>query len=407
MPPSLIRYELDPTGINNDNRVENEPHTLTSSQVRAVTPLYGPFFTNNLQVFDVGNGQLLTRGTHFQCVELLQEATLKYGKEICSVVLIIDPLVSSNLSVNYNALGGLYQNDSTAIANLYEAVINDNRQVLWENVLNKPIEYPPTLHRHLLDDLFGFEYVVAALERIRNAILLTDVPAFEALLDLVDRRIGQVRCREVLQNLPNKKIISFSNWLVAMTQRYLLSNYRFGPIPEVIYEGNSFVVEIQTQNVPNNTVFYWNIVHDGTVDADFLRAGGQAIIQNNRAFINIQLINDTVADTNAMFAIGLKYSLSDTDYMALSCNVESIVRQNVLEDLSIYDLAVYPDMSGYVFRTIGMTPARLFFNYAKSSAIPVGHPNRTYVPGVIPFDEYLIDVNPEMNAVDLYVSPGP
>lgn len=184
----IKRYALDPTGTNPDNAVQGEIKTLSAAQIRAAAPMYGPFYSESLQLWDNGNGRLLYRGTDYQVVELLQDATMKYGKEIAQMVLILNDGVSSQLRINYQVLGGLYQNDSSNLVEVYDAYMKDNRPVDWGNVLNRPVEYTPTLHRHLLEDVYGFEALVVALERIRNAIVLADVPAFEELITWVKTR---------------------------------------------------------------------------------------------------------------------------------------------------------------------------------------------------------------------------
>lgn len=207
MTSPLIRYELDPTGTNPDNSVVNEAHTLSTTQIRSMVPTYGPFFSDSLQVYDVGTGALLVKGTQYQCVELLQEPTLKYGKEICQVVLITDPLVSGSVKVNYQVLGGLYQFDMSGVVSLYDSFLKDNRAVDWMSILNKPTEYPPMMHNHILNDVYGFEYIVVALERIRNAIILSDLPALEAIIDWVKGMI--ITPAEVTAGAPIKKLVTF------------------------------------------------------------------------------------------------------------------------------------------------------------------------------------------------------
>lgn len=172
MPYNVTVLDLDITGTNPANKIVDEPHTLAPGlQVRSVAPNLGPFFGESIIVKN-DSGVVLTRGTHYQLVELHQEASLKYGKEIFSVILIINTTVSSNVTVTYQALGGHYTYNDNSIVNLYNAVITDNRPVNWANVINKPDQYPPTIHNHLIEDIYGFEAVVDYLERIKRAITL-------------------------------------------------------------------------------------------------------------------------------------------------------------------------------------------------------------------------------------------
>lgn len=192
MSTTLVRYPLDPTGINPDNLIIGEVRQLTLAQVRATAPIYGPFFTDSVVLHDNISNRPLVRGTDYLCADLLQEATLRYGKEIAQIILIINPDVNNEIRMNYQVLGGLYQNNAQAIADMYQSVMTDDRPVDWTNVLNKPPTFPPTLHNHFLQDIYGFESVVVALERIRNAIVLSDVPAFEAFLAYVKQKLQEM-----------------------------------------------------------------------------------------------------------------------------------------------------------------------------------------------------------------------
>lgn len=191
MPNSInVRFAYDPTGVNPDNSIQGEIHNLTSHAVRAVAPTYGPFFTASLQVYDNGTDQILTKGTDYEVVEMLEDITLRLGKEVCNLILILNQSVSSAVRINYQVVGGLYQNSAAALINMYETVLQDSRPVAWENVLGKPLLFPPTTHLHNLEDVYGFEPIVGALERVRNAIILSDVPAFEALVNWVNQRVS-------------------------------------------------------------------------------------------------------------------------------------------------------------------------------------------------------------------------
>jgi hypothetical protein len=184
----LHRYALDPTGQDTNNTVNGEVRTLPVSQVRAIAPMYAPFYTESLAIYDNGTNRLLVRGVDYKIVDLLQEATLRYGKEIAQLILVVNPTVGSEIRINYQVLGGFYQGNIHGIEELYNTFLADNRPVDWAQVLNTPPAYPPTLHRHLLEDVYGFESLVVALERIRNAIIVSDVPAYEALIEWVHSR---------------------------------------------------------------------------------------------------------------------------------------------------------------------------------------------------------------------------
>lgn len=190
MPSIPVSYPLDPTGVSPANSVIGEVITLAATSIRAAVPQYSAFFKTGCAVYDNATGTLLVPNVQYKFAELLQDATIKLGKEVYSVILILDHAVSNNIKVNYQAVGGIYQSDYTAVASLYQNVINDNRPVDWTTVLNKPLDFNPALHTTLMQDVYGFEAIVYALERVRNAIILSDVPAFESMAQWVTTQIN-------------------------------------------------------------------------------------------------------------------------------------------------------------------------------------------------------------------------
>lgn len=178
----VIRYDLDKTGLSPNNLIVDEPHVLQAGATRSLAPKYGAFFTESVIVKDADTGITLTRGVDYICVELLQEASIISAKEICYLILIKNVSVSSNVTVTYQVLGGLYTRSADAIGTYYEQITASGGSVNWGDVLNKPFVFPPTDHLHDAADLYGFEYLVDSLERIRQAILLGSVPAFDSML---------------------------------------------------------------------------------------------------------------------------------------------------------------------------------------------------------------------------------
>lgn len=200
MSTEIVRYPLDMSGENPDNRITGEEHELEDLAIRVLAPKYGPFFTHNLVVVDTTTGLPLRRGRtqdggQFRIAEIMAEATKDVGREVAELIVIEDPTVSKKVLVDYNCIGENYHNNSAGLIKMYEAIMNDSRPVDWVNIINKWSTYPPTLHKHLLRDIIGFEPMVVAMERIRSAIILGNTPAFGYLTDWMTRRTKELEDR--------------------------------------------------------------------------------------------------------------------------------------------------------------------------------------------------------------------
>ncbi len=336
-----IRYPLDKTGKNPNNLVVGELHRLSAREIRSVAPTYGAFYGDSMVVYDAMTGVLLERGTQYELAEFLQDASMQYeGGDIWTLVLIKDKNVSHQVRINYQVVGGNFTTDSSKIKELYDAVMMDNRPVDWTNVLDKPILYPPNLHHQLLNTIYGFEPLVAAIERLGNRITLTDVPAFEYLIDWINQRLDEfessdygyhVRDRDnphevnktqvglgEVENLPVitqddidselvvRKYVTYDMLLLALQGLGTNSTYRLTTSSTEISEGRQLLVRVDTTGVEEGTRLYWTIEHESSSSLDFVVEAGIITISNSIAFFSVMVRLDEESDDNEVFRIALR-----------------------------------------------------------------------------------------------------
>lgn len=218
MTPLVIQLPLDPSGTSPNNLVVDEPCTLTANRTfRVIAPAQGAFFAESLKVVDAATGQQLTDGTNgtveqYYACEYYEQPSARYGKEIDAIILIKDPTVSNNVLITYQALGGPYGTSAQAIIQQIEQLGLDNRPVAWGDIIGKPSEYPPSYHLHDVGDVYGFEFWVHALDRIRDAILVGDQASHEAIYRYIDAAIAALEnANAALQQQLNNHLSDFNN----------------------------------------------------------------------------------------------------------------------------------------------------------------------------------------------------
>lgn len=240
---------------------------------------------------------------------------MKFGKEVVSIILIFDTNVTGNVIYNYQVLGGLYQYYGPALNNMYETAIQDNRPIDWVNVLNKPVLYPPTIHRHLLEDVFGWEEVVLSLERIRSAMTLSNLPAFESLVDWVNDRFnnfsgGGCDCPVVTESeidnvTPSNKFVTFDMLLYAIDKLNfnglkLLEKY------SLINNGDVLPFTLCSTNTPDGTIYYWTIENITTNNADFGSMSGLINMNDNIGNFLINVTPVIGTESNEKFKVAIR-----------------------------------------------------------------------------------------------------
>lgn len=181
-----IRYPLDLTGKSPDNLILNEIHELKPTKIRVFVPTYGGFYTKSFVLRDAATGEVLTRGDQYEFDNLFEMASMDAKQEVCGVVVITDPNVSSTVSCDYQCIGGYYGISSEAIMKQIETLKLDNRPIEWGNVFNKPVIYPPAKHLHDIGDVYGFEYLVHAIQQLRHAVLTGDDGSHQIIYEYID-----------------------------------------------------------------------------------------------------------------------------------------------------------------------------------------------------------------------------
>lgn len=181
-------YPLDLTGKLESNLIQHEVHTFDTPESRIFVPNAGSFFTASLNIRD-NKGNLLRPIVDYQVLYLQEEATLESGKNVESVIWVINEKIPEVI-LSYQAIGGQYSNTVAGIKQELQRSGPHHNTVDWEtNVFNKPDAYPPAPHRHLIGDVQGWEYFGVYLDGIRKAILASDYPSWESVFNYFNRLV--------------------------------------------------------------------------------------------------------------------------------------------------------------------------------------------------------------------------
>jgi hypothetical protein len=185
-------YQLDTSGNSPNNRIIQENHTLNGLRVRTICPLVTPFFSESVSVIDNRNNRVLSKGEYnFYSIESL--ASAMYGKEIYNLILIRNRDVSDNVSITYQTLGGDYVNNSSKTKGLIDCIYSDNRPVNWFNIIDVPSEFTPSLHLHSMGDSIGYEYLVAAIDRLNHTLSIANSLRDDRILKYIDDTVNSTR----------------------------------------------------------------------------------------------------------------------------------------------------------------------------------------------------------------------
>ena len=189
----LYKYPLDLTGKNPTNLVLREPHTVGTTSQRAFVTNAGPFYTKDVVVREAISGRILIPYEQYLILQPYQEASVKTGLEVASIIYITDFTVDTEILVDYQVVGGEFSWTVYALKAMLESLDLDARPVHWGDIVGRPTEFRPSPHLHDLGDSYGWEYVANQLEGIRNAILLGDAASHDELRQQLALMIESLR----------------------------------------------------------------------------------------------------------------------------------------------------------------------------------------------------------------------
>ena len=106
--------------------------------------------------------------------------------------------------------------------------------------------------------------------------------------------------------------------LSGINQPVLISTYSFSSIPTSIDENVDGFFYVDTVNIPDNTVLYWTVKHDTTVDADFTLTWWSFTITNNAGVFNVRPSSDNSTEGPETFSIEIRTSSNTGPVVATS-----------------------------------------------------------------------------------------
>lgn len=172
MIPVIFALPFDPTGSLARNRVLREYHSLSNQaglKYRTLVLDNGYFYTEGVEIEDSA-GFVLEVDKDFQCIGLSTDVdAMKTGKEICSVIVILNPRVTQDIFVNASMVGGKFCKVSPSIADMSAGLLNPTRNPTYKNIAGKPDEFEVGGHLHAMWELYGFEDFVESVDRITTA----------------------------------------------------------------------------------------------------------------------------------------------------------------------------------------------------------------------------------------------
>lgn len=153
----------------------------------------GSFYTESLSVRDTFNHSELAPLTQFRVLDYNSDASYASGKEVCDIIYIVDNTVMEVI-IDCQVIGGDYQvigGDVDAL--IRDANLDDGSTATWGQVVSAPERYPPELHSHYVENIYGFETASFILNKVSDGISQGDNGLFTAVNQYISRKLDKLK----------------------------------------------------------------------------------------------------------------------------------------------------------------------------------------------------------------------
>ncbi|BDD79350.1 hypothetical protein [Burkholderia phage FLC8] len=176
MSDPVTSYPFDPTGQAASNRIVDEQIVVLPPGDRLfqfAMPVFCPFFEegHSLKLRDINNNVTpLVMGVDYYLSHKFMDASLATMHPIWGSISFLKP-VSGVLLMTYNTLGGDWTIDQATITEILMNTSQNPRITTWEQVVERPVDFPVIDHPWDLADMVGMSEIYGVLENFYTAYL--------------------------------------------------------------------------------------------------------------------------------------------------------------------------------------------------------------------------------------------
>lgn len=200
-------YAFDPNGINQNNIIRNERHTVTiknNYDFNYIVPDYAPFFVNDFKMYTLtqqGAKNYMVEGVDYVFGFRFIQATMRAGKVLYGSVQFINRKFSGDVYLEYRTVGGIWNIDAQKINHILSEWMHNPVTTSWEQVADLPQQFPVIEHTHDINKMPGIEELIAEVRKLGSA---SRESLQESIINQVNLAVGRITKNDIgLGNIRN------------------------------------------------------------------------------------------------------------------------------------------------------------------------------------------------------------
>lgn len=169
----MSTYPFDSTGTLPSNRITNEPHAITEIngvEHAYVIPKAAPFYERSMVVVDLTTSKILKHNEDYYFAYPFKEATDKTGQPVSGGLAFTNKDGIGNYLLTYQTLGEPFVDNADQLIVSGLELLDNLLFVDWDQIVDVPEVFPPTVHLERLDSVEGMSDFLAKMQSLVEAV---------------------------------------------------------------------------------------------------------------------------------------------------------------------------------------------------------------------------------------------
>jgi hypothetical protein len=181
-----VVYPFNPLGNETGAQIKGEDYTLTPANGKnyvTIIPRAAPFFRQGIKIINAATNKELVEDRDYTVGYMYNQFSQLLYKGLYGCITFQNLSAPINVKIDYATLGSPFVLSGAAYAQLVANIVNNPREIFWEQIVNPPSEYPPIPHIHPADQTVDYLQYIDAMKIGQNQTINAIVQYMSSLND--------------------------------------------------------------------------------------------------------------------------------------------------------------------------------------------------------------------------------
>lgn len=169
-----VVYPFNPLATETGAQIKGEDYTLTPANGKnyvTIIPRAAPFFRQNVVIKNAATGAVLVEDRDYTFGYMYNQFSQLLYKGLYGCITFHNLSAPLGIKMDYATLGTPFVLNGAAYAQLVANVVNNPREIFWEQIANPPATYPPLPHIHPGSETVDYQQYIDTMKVGQNVVI--------------------------------------------------------------------------------------------------------------------------------------------------------------------------------------------------------------------------------------------